>query len=113
MKKHFLSVFALVLAIGFVAFSSFSEIRQVATAYFVYDEGSKTDIDSYDMQPNAPLPCPGENTVCWIRVQDRTTDANNVVDEGDFNAVIDAIDSDDDGDLDEEAQVSGIFDKKS
>ncbi len=110
MKKYLLGVFAVVLAIGFSAFTK-SEAPKVekkqTVVYLIYNSGDQSVIGSYTQSTVAPTCTPPQTRLCTIRV----TDNNGVVTQAEFTTIFNGLDTDHDGTLDDQSASSVLLKK--
>lgn len=109
MKKYLLGIFAVVLAIGFSAFTA-SEAPKAnekqTIVYLIYGSGEQQSISNYTQTTVAPA-CAGTGNLCAIRF----SDANGVVTPAEFNPVFNALDTNDDLSLDDETETATLLQK--
>lgn len=121
MKKYLLGLFAVVLAVGFSAFSvkEAPETSKKATFRFLQFklniQGPEEKVlDNYTLltSTSTPAACPGAVKVCWIRVVDQNDDG--VISPAEFNAIVNALDTDLDGQIsDDQADNTTTYQEKS
>lgn len=106
MKRNLLGLFAVVLAI---AVSSFT-VKKATNVYFVHITalGNQQDRDSYTETLTAQTFEFGGTVLDWFRI----TDADGNVSNAEFDAAFDALDTDNDNTLNDQAEISNVLDKK-
>src|SRR5687767_14803346 len=113
MKKNLLAMFAIVLAIGFVSFSSFTKSTKqsdmlVDPVYYIFGSGDQDDIGNYTTDDEVPSTnCSGNATLCYFKVTDVIGDTPGSLPDGDvdfrdFDKVFDNFDTDNDLTLDDQ-----------
>jgi hypothetical protein len=106
MKKYLLGFAAIVLAIGFSAFTAKKTLVQ--DQFFIYDSGNQKDIDSYIPTPSQPADCPNASTNCFFLVRDLNGD--NVISVTEFETAFELLDGDlggsDNDNLNDENEIS-------
>ena len=110
MKKYLLGAFALVLAIGFSAFTnsaSKADKKQVVR-YLVYNSGAQTAIGSYS-QVTTPPACDGIATLCVIRIVD--PNGNGIITQAEFDPKFNALDVSNNNTLNDETEGGDLFKK--
>lgn len=113
MKKYLLGVFAVVLAVGFSAFTKTEapkvEKKQSTIVFLVYNSGSQSLIGSYSqvVNPSTPPTCPGATRLCAIRVVDN----DGVVTQAEFNPIFTSLDATPNGTLDDQAETTTLLKK--
>jgi hypothetical protein len=112
MKKYLLGAFAVVLAVGFSAFTSVeapkAEKKQV-TINIVYNSGTQNLIGSYSQSTGSAPTCPGAVRLCAIRVVDPNSDG--VISQAEFTTIFNALDTDSDGTLDDQTETTTLLKK--
>lgn len=101
MKKYLLGLFAVVLAIGFSAFTKTENAKSsnLVSKYFLYTGGTQSVFTNYTLDgtgESLPDECSQSNILCWIKVDDVMGDTPNSspdsdVDIYDFQAVFNAL----------------------
>lgn len=114
MKKYLLGVFAVVLAVGFSAFTK-SEApkadKKQTVVYVLYKTAEaqpQNQIANYTQQSAAPS-CPGAVRLCAIRIVDPNNDG--VISQAEFSAVFSPLDTDSDGTLDDQTESTTLLKK--
>ena len=116
MKKYLLGLFAVVLAVGFSAFTvkKVSAPKQAAqfAVYTLTTQVGEINSANYTLQPTQPtLSCPGAAIVCWFRVTDLNGDL--VINSADVAIRADQLDTDNDNFIsDNQAEVAGQYQEK-
>lgn len=114
MKKYLLGVFAVVLAIGFSAFTTSeapvkAEKKQVVVI-LVLKAGTppQNQIASYDQVSTAPS-CPGAVSLCALRVTDPNSDG--VITQAEFNTIFAGFDTNSNGTLNDQTETANLLKK--
>lgn len=112
MKKYLLGAFALVLAIGFSAFTK-SEApkteKKQAVIYLVWNNtGAQNLIGSYTQQTAIPS-CPDAVRLCAIRIVD--TNGDNVISQAEFTPVFNSLDTNSNGTLNDQTESATLLKK--
>lgn len=116
MKKYLLGLAAIVLAIGFSAFTAKKTL--VLDKFLVYQSGTQKNITSYLQVPAQPDPCDNASTNCFLLVRD--LDGNNVISVAEFETAFELIDGStgsDNDNLNDEDEIDSpetdqVYDKK-
>ena len=112
MKKYLLGVFAVVLAVGFSAFTK-TEAPKVekkqTVVYLIYNSGAQSAIGSYTQSTIAPTCVPPTTRLCTIRVVD--PNSNGIITQAEFTPVFNSLDTDADGTLDDQSASSTLLKK--
>ncbi|WP_205508855.1 hypothetical protein [Longitalea arenae] len=105
MKRNLLALSAVVLAIGFSAFSPKFAIR-----YIVYDgSGAENSFSNYAVQSSSPGTHSTNTTIWWFRVDD----ANGTITEDEFNnTYFPAADANGNGSLSDQAESANLEKKQ-
>jgi len=112
MKKNVLALGALVLAIGFSAFT----VNRFDNKYAVYSS-SPTGTDpqtipsNYTVQSSAPSTQLGSDILAWIRFSD--ADVDGILDQSELNSFFSTYDTNNDKTLNDQSEVSSILEKKA
>lgn len=110
MKKYLLGAFAVVLAVGFSAFTTSApkaDAKQVVR-YLVYNSGSQSAIGSYS-QVTTPPPCDGNAVLCVIRIVD--PNGNGTITQAEFTPKFNSLDTNSNGTLNDETEAGDLFKK--
>src|SRR5687768_2251731 len=90
MRNYLMGFAAIVLAIGFSAFTAKKALT--ADKYFIHVSGSQKNIVNYIQSPIKPNPCNGTSFTCWFLVRD--LDGNNVISVAEFETAFELLDGD-------------------
>lgn len=112
MKKYLLGVFAVVLAIGFSAFTKSeapkAEKKQTLIT-LVYNAGLQSQVASYSPVTTPPS-CPTPPTrLCAVRVND--ADGNGTISQTEFSAAFAILDANGNGTLNDQSQSANLLKK--
>lgn len=116
MKKYLLGLFAVVLAIGFSAFTKSQPVeKKFATFYLQYNGSIGTAekvISNYTQVSGTLSTCNlAQNRLCWIVVDD--ADANGTIDQTELDAFFAVRDTDSDDILSDQAEVASVLEKRA
>lgn len=78
--------------------------------YLKYLGGTQTLVGNYSQQISEPSTCFGWNRLCWLKCTDYNT--NGTISQTEFDALFLTLDEDGDNSLDDETELSGLFEKK-
>lgn len=115
MKKYLLGVFAVVLAVGFSAFTKSeapkADKKQTNVHYLIYNSGAQGQVTSYTLSAvGAPAPsCPFAVRLCAIRIVDPNNDG--VITQTEFAAVFNVLDGNSNGTLDDQTETTTLLKK--
>ena len=110
MKKQVLGLTAVLLAVAFSAFTTTNKLtaKIFQTRYAVYTSTTGTNPEkiagNYSVQMEAPDPCQGSNTLCWIEFNDANND--DILDQSELNSFFSTRDSNSDNQLSDESETS-------
>lgn len=110
MKKYLLGAFALVLAVGFSAFTNYEaprEDKQPFVRYLVWDNTNPQNQFASYTQTSVLPSCPGSIVLCAIRFEDN----NGTVTQAEFNTTFAALDADDNGSLNNDTESINLLKK--
>lgn len=120
MKRNLLALFAVILAIGFSAFTTKKTDvlkpakKGAATRYYQFSTTAtdqKVFANYTDLGTTLPSDCPNTLKLCWIAVPDENND--NVIDGTDFTTAFNALDVNGNGTLNDETEDNINFSKRA
>lgn len=106
MKKYLLGAFAVVLAVGFSAFTtSATKVEKKQTQVILVYSGSGAQNQIANYSQTLPLPsCPGATVLCALRVTD--PNGNGTITQSEFNTIFPTFDKNSNGTLNDESEIT-------